>query len=339
MKPITEIHVPISPTDIFFNQVHYLAASLRQRGGSLRHSPIIVTVGDDSEPFNIHRRLSWAHRYPIEFRWVPRRLYQKHGYYATAIERWRYEFRLPYVLLLDADMVMLRDIDSLLDRILAEPALYGVPAYGSPWGNSNLLHLKSDHEWWSEVFQRADMREPPLTCEYVGHKVIFNDSIRYCPPYFNQGVMLAPAGMVTAIGERLYEEIAVVESVVDTFYKVQVALTLAIVRQRIPWRTLSIRYNYMTFLMLSAAMPEDAANVRIAHYSSQTPWFPRDKFLTTRAAMDEWLAQSTGDPVERDCRDLFRSLQDEMAYFDSHPTVGDRIRQVFRQMGAGGYRQ
>lgn len=45
MRPLVEIHIAISPTESFFQQVHYLAVSLRHRGGKLRDSPIIVTVG------------------------------------------------------------------------------------------------------------------------------------------------------------------------------------------------------------------------------------------------------------------------------------------------------
>ena len=165
MRGIVEIHVPISPTEAFFRQLHYLAVSLRQRGGRLRDSSIIVTVGEDCEPFDIGSKLAWTRHYPIEFRWVPRALFQQLGYYATAAERYRYNFQAPYVLLLDADLVISRDLDDLLDRAMAEAAVYAVPAYRSPWENAGLLHIRPDEAWWQVVFEAADLGEPPLQCE------------------------------------------------------------------------------------------------------------------------------------------------------------------------------
>ena len=157
MRSSVEIHIPISPTESFFRQVHYLAVSLRHRGGRLRDCPIVVTVGDNCEPFDIARKLLWSRHYPIEFRWVPRDLYRRYHYYATAVQRYGYDFRAPYVLLLDADLVVARNVDDLLDRAVADPAVYAVLAYRSPWENSGLLHVRSDEDWWRVAFETAGL--------------------------------------------------------------------------------------------------------------------------------------------------------------------------------------
>ncbi len=313
MSPTFEIHIAISPTESFFQQVHYLAVSLRQRGGKLRDSPIVVTVGEDCEPFDIGKKLEWSNHYPIEFRWVPRPYYRQHSYYATAVQRYEYAFQASHVLLLDADMVVARNLDDLLERAGDEPALYAMPAYGSPWANSKLLHIRSDEEWWRVLFEAAGLGEPPFVCEYAGYGVLFSEPLRRCPPYFNQGVVLAPSPILAAAGSLMREEMEAANRVVETFYRVQVALTLAIVRRKLPWRALPIRYNYAPALtQFASEMPEEWEDARIVHYSSITKWFDKDRLMGTPGAMEEWLAQPSGDPVESYCRELFRSLQDEV---------------------------
>jgi hypothetical protein len=314
VRPSVEIHIPISPTESFFQQVHYLVVSLRQRGGKLRDSPVIVTVGEDCEPFDIGRKLPWTSHYPIEFRWVPRDLYRQHIYHATSVQRYGYKFQAPYVLLLDADLVLARNLNDLLERVAAEPAVYAIPAYSSPWANAGLLHVRSDEEWWRVVFETAGLGEPPFLCEYAGYGALFTGSTRRCPPYFNQGVVLAPAPVMAAIGGVMYREMEAANRTVETFYRVQVALSLALLRQKLPWRPLPIRYNYIPALtQFVSVKPEEWNDARIVHYSSITKWFEKDRLMTTPGAMEQWLTQPGEDSVEAYCRELFRSLHGEVA--------------------------
>lgn len=313
MRPLVEIHIAISPTESFFQQVHYLAVSLRHRGGKLRDSPIIVTVGDDCEPFDIGRKNAWARGYPIEFRWLPRNLYQQHSYYATSVQRYGYRFRAPYVLLLDADMVMARNLDDLLDRVAAEPAIYAMLAYSSPWGNAGLLHIRSDEDWWRAAFEAAGLGEPPFLCEYAGYGVLFTEREHRSPPYFNQGMVLAPAPILAGVGSAMYAEMETANRVAETLYRVQVALTFAILRQKLPWRTLPVRYNYIPALtQYLTVMPAEWPDARIVHYSSITKWFEKNRLMAAPGAMEQWLTQTSQDPVEGYCRELFRSLHGEV---------------------------
>lgn len=307
-----EIHIAISPTESFFQQVHYLAVSLRQRGGKLRDAPIIVTVGDDCEPYDLAKSISWAKHYPIEFRWTPRHLFQLHSYFATSVQRYGYRFKTPYVLLLDADLVISRPLDDLLERAAVEPAVYATMAIASPWGNSGLLDIRSDEDWWRVAFEAAGLAEPPFNCEYLGYGVMFTDWVRRCPPYLNQGVVLASSGVMDAIGSVMYDEMEAANRTAKLFYRVQIALTFAILRKKLPWRTLPIRYNYLPALpQYAMAMPEEWDDARIIHYGN-TKWFEKDRLMATPGAMEDWLSQTSQNPVQVYCRELFRSLHGEV---------------------------
>ena len=48
-----QIHIPISPTPSFFTMVQYLAASLRRYAGRFADARLIVSIGDDCEPFDV----------------------------------------------------------------------------------------------------------------------------------------------------------------------------------------------------------------------------------------------------------------------------------------------
>jgi hypothetical protein len=160
-------------------------------------------------------------------------------------------------------MGLSRNLDDLLDRAAQDPGFYSVLAYGSPWGNSDLLHVRSDEDWWREAFAAASLGEPPFTCEYAGSGVIFDERVRRCPPYFNQGFVLAPASMVSALGSVLSQELEAATRAAETFYRFQVALTLAIVRQNLPWRALSIRFNFAPALAdVFKVMPEEWEDAR-----------------------------------------------------------------------------
>lgn len=262
-----EIHVPISPTPNFFTMVHYLAASLRLNGGALAKSPIVVTVGEDCAPEDLHRRLPWSRRYPIEWRWLDRDLYRRHIYYATALERFRLPFRAATVMMTDADVFFAGRFDEVVEGCRVDHSLAGLVAHVSPF-KGHPEHAAP--ALWARIFASAGLGTPPFVCEHTGWPVApqnqKDSTERHCPPYFNLGMLVAPADVMHAIGAVIYDEMAAVDRVIATPFRCQLALTLAIVRLGIPWEPLAMRYNYPNDQPIASQYIDDLVDVRLFHY-------------------------------------------------------------------------
>ena len=118
-----------------------------------------------------------------------------------------------------------------------------------------------------QAFEAAGLGEPPFLCEYAGYGVLFTERERRCPPYFNQGMVLAPSPILAGIGSAMYAEMETANRVAETLYRVQVALTYAILRQKLPWRALPVRYNYIPCLLYTsqagACLDHPARDIRL----------------------------------------------------------------------------
>jgi hypothetical protein len=294
-----EIHVPISPTPNFITRVRYLAASLRSSGGTLREARIIVTIGADEEPTSFRNATRWARHYPIEWRWLPQDLFHKHGYFATALERFRYEFLAPTVLMLDADVIVSSNFEDLLVRVGEEPALFGLVAHATPF--SPLREKCTDAEWWQAVFDAAGLGNVESEFRHTLWNLDGHPTSEWCPPYFNFGVLMAPSEIMTAIGKVIYTEMAHVERVVDFEFKCQIALTLALVRLGLPYRTLPLRYNFPNLQVIADAFPQELADVRLLHYLGKSSYFDKDRDFESSGRVASWLSGTSPD-LEVDAR-------------------------------------
>lgn len=256
-----EIHVAISPTPSFVTRVRYLATSVRRFGGALADSPVIVTVGDDHR-VDLGREHPWSRRLGVEWRWVDEPRWQRHGIAATALQRFRYEFDAPAVLMLDADTLFVRPIDDALAATARHEAIRGLPAHVSPF-----LEEEEGQGLWQEIFCEAGLASPAMVCEHSGWQAMeFDPSRRRCPPYFNFGVLLASRRIIEMLGRSIFSDMEAVERVRRSFFQCQIALSLAILRSGAPWCQLPLRFNFpndMRFLPRNQAELEDA---RIIHY-------------------------------------------------------------------------
>ena len=226
-RPTLEVHVPVSPTRTFLNMAHYLTRSLRVRGGRYREAPIVLTVGAARRDPAFARNYPWMGANGVEVRWIDEELFARESWYATACERFRYEFTSDVVLALDADTLIAGLLDGLVEEAYRMGALCGVVAHIPPLPR---------REHWQEIYRSCGLGELKTPCQHTGWGYMFQDeSLRYCPPYFNLGVLAAPAQAMRSIGKAIYELMAAVDAVHRTTYRVQIAVSLAVTRFGLPF--------------------------------------------------------------------------------------------------------
>ena len=268
-----EIHVPISPNPLFFNRMHYLAASMAVYGGVLADTRIVVTAGADEEPFDLAGANPWARHYPVEWRWLDRHLYRKYLYWGTRAQRFCYRYRADVVLMLDPDILVVRPFDDLIDEVAAADAFSGITAHASP--------VRGDFSW-EHLFAAGGLGVPLLQCEHSGFGLVFEDaSRRLCPPYFNLGVLASPASHVRRIGRTIFRELDTVMPIED-FFRAQTSLLLAMVRQQIPWQLMSLKYNFPNDLRFLERYRSEFEDMRLVHYLRKDQFDKEADFASPR---------------------------------------------------------
>jgi hypothetical protein len=236
---------------------HYLTRSLRLRGGRYRDAPIVLTVGAETRDPDLARNHPWMADNGVEVRWVDEALFARETWYATASERFRYDFRSDVVIALDADTLIHGPLDELVEEAHRKDALCGVVAHVPP---------VPGRELWQEIYRACGVGELATPCQHTGWGYMFQDeSLRYCPPYFNLGVLAAPAGVMRTIGDSIYELMAAVDGVHRTSYRIQIAVSLAVTRFGLPYRELPFRWNFVNDPLLEALHAEELSDVRIIH--------------------------------------------------------------------------
>jgi hypothetical protein len=256
-RPTLEVHVPISPTRAFLNMTHYMVRSVRERGGSYRDAPIVLTVGDERADPGLADRHPWLAANGVEVRWVDEALFARERYFSNGCARFLQPFESDVVLLLDADVLVTRPLDELVSLAHDEDAVCGVIAHVPPLPRRAL---------WQEIYSACDLGTVETPCEHTGWGYMFQDeSVRYCPPYFNLGVLAAPAKALRLIGRDIFSLMAAVDRVYDTIYRAQVAASLAITRYDLRYRTLPFRWNFANDPLLEALHGSELPEVRIIH--------------------------------------------------------------------------
>ncbi|MFB3827551.1 MAG: hypothetical protein ACE15B_12330 [Bryobacteraceae bacterium] len=327
MRPRLEIHVPISPTPNFLNRIHYLAASLKDAGGLARESSIVVTVGADQEPVDLSALLPWSRRYPIRWRWVDRDTFRRFTFYGTALDRFRVDFSAPMVLMADADVIVTRDFGDLVESVQKTGAYSGVIAHISPWSEDHLSQRTAE-EWWQAIFDRAGVGAVPFTCEHTSWNVLTPpEAPRFCPPYFNFGVMLAPSECFASIGESIFRDMETVNSVLLTPYRCQIALSVSLVRSGWPYRIMPLRYNFPNFPAIAEVNLEELRDIRIIHYINQD-YFKKDQTLDSVENVSAWLDSHNRLPsIQQLLRDRIGKVHRRVLY--DRASRFERLRMVW----------
>ena len=303
-----EVHIPISPNRHFLTMLHYFVASLRLNGGAMADSRVVVTVGEDCDPYDLHAQAPWARRYNLQWRWLERGVFLRHSYYGTANERFRYEFSAPAVMLADADTFVTGELRSLVDHCLDEQVFAGVIAHAPPFEADDSL---TPARHWQRLYDSQQLPPPTFEFEHTGFGVMRKDpEARHCPPYFNLGMLIAPAEIMNRAGATLYEDMAAVDRVYPTPFKCQIALTLALARMGGKPVALPMRYNFANDQRLADKYPEELRQVRLFHYLRRhTGPFDKVRDFADYPAVDAFLARTDLEGVNREMQAALRRVQ------------------------------
>jgi hypothetical protein len=288
-----EIHVPISPTPAFFNQIRLMAASFRRFGGPLRNSRIVVTVGAD-ERIDLSSQLPWSREYGVEWRWLDPELFARHNYWGTAMERFHQPFESKYVLFLDADVLAISPPELTTSPITETGGIAGLIAHVKPF--------EAPFQAWTELTEAAGLGQPPLVARHSGWGLMdYSFEGQYAPPYFNLGVLFCSSDAARALAARLYDEMEIVDSIRDTVFRCQIALTLAIIRLGIPWYELPLRLNFPNDLGFWRGYQAEAARIQLMHYLRED-----EINRTSDFASEEALRAAVDRPIENPLNHLLQ---------------------------------
>lgn len=292
-----QIHVPISPTPSFFTMVHMLAESVRSFAGSFSDARIIVSIGEDIEPFDIEQARPELLPYGIEWRWTERADFRRHSYFATGMDRWAKPFECDYVVMADADILIMSALDELSDFLPTPRSIAGVIATKPPFtarGNGD------DETRWPELYRAAGLTPPPFDFAIPGHGTHYSLSgIAKGPAYYNFGFVVGRKEAMNAIRESFQSDYLISSEFMQSILAGQAALGLSIARQGLDAAALPMRFNFWTQGKYLTNFPSEADDVRVLHYLNGP--FAKHGDNDSIEDVTDWVTShsNTSDPVER----------------------------------------
>ncbi|MGP0061983.1 MAG: hypothetical protein ACLQGP_00090 [Isosphaeraceae bacterium] len=309
-RPTLEVHVPIAPRPSFLNQLRCLTHSLRRFGGAYRDAPVIATVGGEEIDEGLSDRMPWLAANGIELRWVPAADFAARGVFATGATRLLHEFRSEMVLLLDADTLIRRPLDELIDQSYRDRVVAGVIAHLAP-----LIPWNMEPPSWANLFAICGLPEPRLEYEHTCWGYMFSDPRhRHCPAYFNYGVIAAPAEAIARIGPVAERHLPRIREAVGTGYDAQLAFTMAIAELGLPARALPMRYNMANQPLIEAIHHEEVDRAVILHLLFEQQ-IRRPETFDSLASLETFLARTdlrvTNLMAQEVIRSIFPALVEE----------------------------
>jgi hypothetical protein len=277
--------------------VHMLAESVRSFAGTFADARIVVSVGDEIEPFDIERARPELEPYGIEWRWTDREQFRRHSYFATGLDRWAEPFECDYVAMADADIVVIGPLDDARNFLPTPRSIAGVIATKPPF---TARGAGDDETRWPDLYRAAGLTPPPFEFPIPGHGTHYPRSgIAKAPAYFNFGFVIGRNEAMNAIRETFHSDYLVAHDFMQSILAAQAGLGLSITRHRLDAAALPLRYNFWSQGKYLANFPQEAEDVRVLHYLNGP--FRKHGDTDSVAAVETWVAGrvDTTDPVER----------------------------------------
>jgi hypothetical protein len=315
-RPTLEVHVPMSPTPSFLYQLRCLTHSLRRFGGAYRDSPVIATVGGNPVDERLADRMPWLAANGIELRWVPADDFAAWGAPITVDFRLKHAYRSDVVLLLDADTLIRRPLDDLIERVHRDRVLAGTIAHASP-----LPHGKLARPDWAHLFALCGLPERRLEYEHTGWGYMSdNPDHRYCPAYFNYGVIAAPSAMVSRIGEVSKTFLIRLTETMASHFDAQIAFAMAIARVGAPVLPLPLRYNMPNNPYLEALHHTEVEHATVLHLLAELH-FRRTETFASLASLKAFAARPDLRVVSGMAQEIIRAILPDLIAEESSDVI------------------
>lgn len=274
-----------SPDDGFCGQIAMFRTSLDYLGGIYKRATVVAVFGD---PTILELPGRWRpHFERIITHHLPPEDFAALGYYLPlGLARWtNIPDECDFVIFSDADTIVLRPIDDLLERLLRVPAIAGTIAH-----------------WPFPQFPGEDSREKwtALAREWLGRAIPFDyrhslttdrdpPSQRECPFYLNYGCVIVPRRLIDQI-RPIYLTLParIAPQLQNPFFAAQVSLTLAIYAHNTPRHAVDLRYNFPNDELAEALYPESLHDLRVIHYL-RTHQFDRQQIFASAEQFHHFL--------------------------------------------------
>ena len=239
----------------WFRRVETLALSIRQFGGALADSDIVINFVNGVDP-EFERKLA---ELGAEVRVVPR--FDERSVYANKLRMFELSRERTFDVLvgLDCDVIVAGDLSEQLSTV----------AVGAKPADVDVLATAQ----WDQLFAALGI-EPPA------ERVIATTSGDEIYPYFNSGVVAVPHHLCELLYERWSHYISAILEVYASdnpvvpaqwrFHLDQFALACSLTDERLPVQPFDIRMNFPTHLPVHvSSLPADSAPL-IVHYHKNT---------------------------------------------------------------------
>jgi hypothetical protein len=252
--------------------------------------------------------MPWLAANGIELRWASEAEFAALGLRASVVGRFKRGFRSDMVLFLDADTLIRRPLDDLVDAAYQQQALCGVIAHTTP-----LVVGRLEDADWARVFAICGLPAPRLDFEhtgwgYMGWGYTLNDDrYRFCPAYFNAGVIVAPAALLTAIAPVYCDHLTRLIADMASDWDAQIAISTSICQVGAPVRTLPFRFNMQNVPLLEAIHHKEIDHAVILHLLAEQH-FRRVETFASLASLEAFLARTDLRVVSRMAQEVIRAI-------------------------------
>ena len=147
--------------------------------------------------------------------------------------------------------------------------------------------------------------------------ICFNeDRHRFCPAYFNAGVIVAPAALLTAIAPVYCDHLTRLLAGMASDFDAQIAIATSICQVGAPVRALPFRFNMANNPLLEALHYKEIDHAVILHLLAEQH-FRRVETFASLASLEAFLARTDLRVVSRMAQEVIQAIFPDLAAEES----------------------